>query len=115
MIEMYKISSGKYDTAATPRVTREQSYITRGSDLRLEKRQKYDLHKYFYTNRVVNISNSLPKIDIVLCDTVNKFKSYLDKYWQYEYIVYDYKAEIHGTGSRSLYTLLEPVRISVFR
>jgi len=49
MIEMYKILSGKYDTAVTPRVTREHSYITRGNDLRLEKnRSKYDLHEYFF-------------------------------------------------------------------
>jgi len=47
---------------------------------------------------VVNIWNSLPT-DVVLCDTVNKFKSYLDKFWQYQNIVYDYKGEIHGTGS----------------
>jgi len=37
----------------------------------------------------------------VLCDAVNKFKSYLDKDWQYQDIVYDYKVEIHETGSRS--------------
>ena len=37
MIEMYKILSGKYDTAVTPRVNREYSSITRGNDLRLQK------------------------------------------------------------------------------
>jgi len=42
------------------------------------------------TNRIVNIWNSLPN-DVVLCDIGNKFKSYLDKYWQYQDIVYDYK------------------------
>jgi len=71
MIKMYKILSGKYDTAVTPRVTREHSYITRGNDLRLEKsRPKYDLRKYFFTNRVVNIWNSLPN-DVVLRDTAH--------------------------------------------
>jgi len=49
MIEMYKIVSGKYDTAITPRVTWEHSYITRENDLRLEKsRSKYDVRKYFF-------------------------------------------------------------------
>jgi len=101
MIEMYKILSGKYDTVVTLGVTRKHSHITRGNHLRLEKiRSKYDLRKYFFTNRVVSTWNSLPK-DVVLCDTINKFKSHLDKYWQYQDIVYDYKAEIHGTGSRS--------------
>jgi len=78
---VYKILPGKYDTAVTPRVTREHSYIMRGSDLRLGKsRPKYDLRKYFFTNRVVNIWNSVPN-DVVLCDSVDKFKSYLDKFW----------------------------------
>jgi len=37
MIEMYKILSGKYDTAVIPRVNREYSSITRGNNLRLQK------------------------------------------------------------------------------
>jgi len=37
MTEMYKILSGKYDTAVTPRVMREHSYIKRGQNLRLRK------------------------------------------------------------------------------
>jgi len=62
---MYKILSGKYDTAVTPRVRREHSYIARRNDLMLEKsRLKYDLCKYFFTNRVVDIWNSLPN-DVV--------------------------------------------------
>jgi len=32
----------------------------------------------FFINRVLNIWNSLPN-DVVLCDTINKFESYLDK------------------------------------
>jgi len=41
--------------------------------------------------KVVNIWNSLPN-NVVLCHTVNKFKSYLDKFWQH-HILYNYKAE----------------------
>ena len=36
------------------------SYATRGHDLRLQKiRTRYDLRKYYFTNRVVNMWNSL--------------------------------------------------------
>jgi len=42
-------------------------------------RSRYDLHKYFFTKKIVNTWNSL-RNDVVLCNTVNKFKSYLDKY-----------------------------------
>jgi len=42
--------------------------------------------------------------------TSNKFKSYLDKFWQYQDIVYDYKTEIHGTGklNPNLYFIPSP-------
>ena len=44
-------------------------------------RAKYDLRKYYFTNRVVNAWNSLP--DDVLSETINTFKSRLDKFWQH--------------------------------
>ena len=78
---MYKILSGKYDTAVTPRVNREYSSITRENDLRLQKtRVTYDLRKYYFTNRALNIWNSLTN-HFVLSDTVNMFKFRLDKFW----------------------------------
>ena len=96
---MYKILSGKYDIAVTPRVNRDYNSITRGNDLRLQKtRVIYDLRKYYFTNRVLNIWNSLPNY-VVLSDTVNTFKSRLDKFWQHQDVIYDFKAEIRGTGS----------------
>jgi len=58
------------------------------------------LRKYSFTNRVVNICNSLPN-KVVLADSVNCFKSQLDNFWQNQDIVYDFRAEIEGTGNRS--------------
>jgi len=67
----------------------------------LEKfRARYDLRKYFFTNRVANNWNSLPS-HVVRADTVNSFKSRLDNFWKSQDVLYDYHAEIHGTGSRS--------------
>ena len=40
---------------------------------------------------------------VVLSDTGHTFKSKLDKFWQLQPIIYDFKAEILGTGSRSWY------------
>jgi len=69
--------------------------------LRLHKsRAKYDLRKYFFSNRVVNIWNSLLG-HFVNADTVNCFKSWLDKFWANEELMYNFWSEIHGTGSRS--------------
>jgi len=45
--------------------------------------------------------NSLP-IDFVHAESTNIFKSRLDKFWSNQEMVYDYRAEIQGTGSRSV-------------
>jgi len=34
-------------------------------------------------------------------DTVNMFKAHLDKFWQHQQVVFDFKAELTGTGNRS--------------
>jgi len=69
MIKPYKILSGKYDLAAIPNLT-TYSNNYRGSDLRLQKnRARYDLRNFF-TNRIVNIWNSLPN-DVVHADCTN--------------------------------------------
>jgi len=59
-----------------------------------------DLSKYSFTNRVVNIWNSLPN-KVVLADSLNCYKSRLDKFWLNQDIVYNFRAEIEGTGKRS--------------
>jgi len=101
MIETYKILSGKYDLAAIPILTTSATLTTRGNDLRLQKnRARYDLRNFF-TNRIVNMWNSLPN-DVVHAESTNTSKSRLDKFWSNQEIIYDYRAEIQGTGSRSV-------------
>jgi len=55
---------------------------------------------HFTAFRVVNIWNSLPDY-VVHADTVNCFKSQLDTFWSNQDLVYNFKAEISGTGSQS--------------
>jgi len=86
---------------AAPMILGSYLYFTRGHDLSLhESRAKYDLRNYFFSNRVVNVSNSLPG-HVVNADTVNCFKSRLDKFWANQELMYNFRSEIHGTGSRS--------------
>ena len=93
--------TGKYDSLAAPLLPRPDSYVTRGRDLRLQKSTaKYDLRKFFFTNRVVNIWNSLSEY-VVHANTVNCFKSRLGKFWSHHDLIYNFRAEICGTGSRS--------------
>jgi len=75
--------------------------VTRGNDLRLKKFcVKYDLRKYSFCVRVVNIWNSLPNW-VVYANTTDTFKARLDKFWHNQDIVYYFRAQLQGTGSRS--------------
>jgi len=49
---------------------------------------------------VVNIWNSLPNW-VVSANTTSTFKARLDKFWHNQDVVYDFKAQLQGTGSRS--------------
>jgi len=101
MIETYKIVTGKYETCVAPGLSKERTYVTRGNDLRLKKFHiKYDLRKYSFSVRVVNIWNSLPNW-VVSANTTDTFKARLDKFWHNQDIVYDFRAQLQGTGSRS--------------
>ena len=58
----------------------------------------------FFANRIVNVWNSLPSC-VVSAETVNCFKTRLDRFWLNQDIIYNFRSEIHGTGSRSEITV----------
>jgi len=94
MIETYKIIS------VAANLIKEEIYVTTGNDLRLQKLQvRYDLRPGF-SHRVVNKWNSLPNW-IVSANTTNTFKARLDKFWHNQDIVYDFRAQLQKTRSRS--------------
>ena len=101
MIETYKILSGKYDTNVVPTLKTSGIQATRDNDLRIFKtRFKYDLRKFYFTNRVVDAWDSLPNW-IVMANRTNTFKRRLDTCWQDQEIIYNFRAQLQGTGSRS--------------
>jgi len=73
MIETYKILTGKYDIETAPSLVGVCSSVTRGQSLRLQNRTKYDLCKFCFANRLVNIWNSLPSC-VVSAETVSVVK-----------------------------------------
>ena len=82
MIETYKLLSGKYDiqVALKPPLYLTDDYHRRWNSRKLlVQRCHYDLTKYFFSNLIINIWNSLPD-SLVMADTVNQFKYRLDKY-----------------------------------
>jgi len=48
----------------------------------------------------IGLYNSLSN-HVVSADTVNCFKSRLDKFWSNKEVLYNYKAVLRGTGNRS--------------
>jgi len=71
-----------------------------------------DMCKFYFTNRVVDQWNSLPNW-VVTANNIKIFKKRLDHYWQHQDVTYthhifDFRAQIEGTGSRS-----EVLRINI--
>ena len=90
-----------HDTNVVPNLKTTGIQATRGNDLRILKtRFKYDLRMFCFTNRVVDAWNSLPNW-IVMANSTNTFKHRLDICWQDQEIIYDFRAQLQGTGSRS--------------
>ena len=80
------------------------SKVTRGNDFRLSKnRSHYDLRKFSFTNRIVNIWNSFPNA-VVDVDSVDLFKSRRDNFWMFQDKYY-YTANLAGTRDRSEYDI----------
>jgi len=100
MIVTYKLLSGLYDEQVTLQLdiaTIGQHY-TRGNNRKLTvMRCRFDLRKYSFTNRIVNMWNSLPDY-VILADNVNQFKNRLDKHRKMHDIVFNYRADFAETG-----------------
>jgi len=74
---------------------------TRGNNyLLLNHTFHYNLWKQF-TACIVNISNSLPN-SVVDANSVNAFKARLDKFWLHQEVMFDFTADLSGTGKRSV-------------
>jgi len=56
-------------------------------------RCRFDLRKYCFTNRIVNMWNSLPD-NVILANNVNR----LDKHWKMHDIVFNYGTDFAETG-----------------
>ena len=102
LIELFKIVTGIYDKAASVDLKFSNVTITRGNRYKLAIQSvKYDLRKYFFTNRVAPIWNSLPDV-VVSAPSVSSFKNRLDKYMSSQDMLYDWSCDITGTGNRSI-------------
>ena len=90
MIETFKILHGIYHTAVAAVLPICQESVTRGNSCRLVKSfSRYDVRKYSFTQRIVNIWNGLPE-HVVNSSSVNSFKNNLDKFWVSQEVYYNF-------------------------
>ena len=66
-------------------------------NLNCERTCRYDIRKYSFCYRVVNVWKSLLDY-MVEADSVNSFKSRLVKYWGNQEFVFNLNSELIGTG-----------------
>ena len=84
-MEVFKITKHKYDYKVAPELIYDINKVTRANDFRLsENRSHYNLRKFSFTNRIVNIWNSLPNAVV----DVDLFKSRLDNFWMFKDVKY---------------------------
>ena len=90
------INRGYKIITVSPKLKFSKIKFTRGNDYKLDTVcTSYELRKHFFTNRIININ------DVVKADTTNQFKNKLDKFWKNQEMIYNYRAELTGIGSRS--------------
>ncbi len=87
-----------YDEEASIQLP-QQAGITRGHDKKLyQKRYVKEVRKFFFTNRIVKMWNTLPS-DVVNAPSVNAFKNRLDDFWKHQPVKFDYEEPyLYGTG-----------------
>jgi hypothetical protein len=104
MIETFKVVHGFYDKLTSIKFEFSHTHLThftRGNSFKLDKSHvHYDIRKHFFSNRVTSIWNSLPE-EVIVMRTVDSFKNALDKFWSSQEVLYDWKANLAGIGSRS--------------
>jgi len=74
---------------------------TRSNKLKIyQDRVQYNLQKYFFSNRVIQIWNSLPDF-VIDANNINSFKNKLDKFWANENIKFNWRSNLTGSGDYS--------------
>ena len=107
MIEVYKITHDMYDRSVALELPRNVS-STRGNKYKLQNHSfHYNFRKFSFfaaRARVVNVWNSLSD-HVVDVNSLKQFETRLDKFWRDQDVMFDWTAEITGTGDRSEFKL----------
>jgi len=81
VIDVFRIVHDFYHLEAAVKLNFNTFSTTRGNKYKLQKYScHYNIRKYSFSSRLVNMWNSLPN-DMVEADIINTFKNCLDEYW----------------------------------
>ena len=89
-------SRSGYRPFITPRPA-PKIYVSRSGGL--HRSFNHNFRKFFFSARIVNIWNSLP--NVVDVQSVDVFKVHLDQFWAQQEVMFDWTADLTGTGDRS--------------
>ena len=93
-----------YDRSVALELPRNVS-STRGNKYKLQNHSfHYNFRKFSFAARVVNVWNSLPDMQ-QMSILFKQFETRLIKFWRDQDVMFDWTAEITGTGERSAFKL----------
>ena len=102
MIEVFKIVHNVYDNRVAPSLSYYNTSVTRGNKFKLQNQSfNHNFRKCFFSARTVNI---LPNY-VVDVQSIDVFKVRLDKFSAQQEVMFDWTADLTGTGDRSEYTV----------
>jgi hypothetical protein len=102
MIETFKIITGIYDNEVTEGIfDLDPNTRTRGHSKKIKKKFcKINLRKFSFTNRIVDLWNTLPQ-SVIDAKDARQFEIRLNKYWEHQDVKFEYKASIQNTGNHT--------------
>ena len=93
MIQVYKMLNDGYDSSIPPLLVKNERGLRGNSDKLYVRGGNKNPRKYFFTLRVAKVWNSLPEY-VIKAKDINAFEGQLDKHWQDQELVFNFKAEI---------------------
>jgi len=94
MIKVFKIVHNYYDPGASVKFNFNPFGITRGNKFKLQKFTcHYNIRKYFVLELLIFGISYMAE-----ANSINSFKSRLDKYWTNQDVIYNYECDLTETG-----------------
>ena len=118
MIETFKIITGIYDNEVTEGIfDLDPNTRTRGHSKKIKKKFcKINLRKFSFTNRIVDLWNTLPQ-SVIDAKDVRPFEIRFDKYWEHQDVKFEYKASIQNKENTGNHTeiscIMEEVEVDI--